>query len=898
MALTVDQVPDVAAKILTMREREQNRLKRISDYMRGFHDSVYVPDGARSEYRWLLQRSIVNFLPLVVSVIAENLHVDGYLPTNPEGEVTDPSSAGSAAVSADPSNPWSIWHANRMQARQHGLHRAVAKYGIAYTVVLPGTMTGPGDTVVDQPVIRAVSPRKLTALYADDVDDEWPVYAVEERLIRSAKSTIRVVWLYDDTNRYTLIGKQGQTGLYWPGTDDGLFGAGWQDIAADLPQIEEHGLGVCPVVRFLHDIDLDGEMDVSGLVEPLIPLQDQINTTTFNTLMAQQYAAFRQRWVTGMVPDDENGRPREPFRGGVDRLFVAEDNDTKFGEFSQPLALDTRVPTPAGWTTIGEMAAGDLVLGRDGRPAHVLGKSPVFNGHTCYRVTFADGTSVVSDGGHKWTVKDRFRPSWGEMTCTTEEIAQQVRLEGVRPGWRWAVPQAEALDLKPAELPVDPYLLGYWLGDGNSDKASLTVGDHDRREVARYIEETGYRIVSQAQDPRTGAWYLRFTVDQAVLECSEPGCDRERTIRSLCDKHYLRLRKAGAEMPPPQGRRDSVQCRLRELGILGNKRIPAPYLRASLSQRIELLQGLMDSDGCANVLKTAVWCAFSNTDRGLIGDVLELMRTLGLRPTCTWIEDARCRVGGIWVLGFQAPGEFIPFRLPRKAGRCPTGRKSSRQRYRSIVAVDEVPSVPVQCIGVDTEDHLFLVGDGFVPTHNTALGDFLDAREASIRHMSTISQVPPYHLLGAVANLSAEALAAARDGLDRAISELQSILSEPYKQTLRLAGLAAGNQAAWQDRTSTVVWRDTSARAFAATADALGKVAQMLGVPATELWSRIPGVSAEEVARWKQVASSQSALDELNRMIEASFTQNANPNGPPNDTEPFQGPASGRQKGI
>ena len=85
-------------------------------------------------------------------------------------------------------------------------------------------------------------------------------------------------------------------------------------MPSGTPVIEEHGLGVCPVVRFLHDLDLDGEMDVSGEVEPLIPLQDQINTTTFNTLMAQQYAAFRQRWVTGMVPMDEDNRPREPFR--------------------------------------------------------------------------------------------------------------------------------------------------------------------------------------------------------------------------------------------------------------------------------------------------------------------------------------------------------------------------------------------------------------------------------------------------------------------------------------------------------------------------------------------------------------------------------------------------------
>ena len=366
--------------------------------------------------------------------------------------------------------------------------------------------------------MRAVSPRRITALYADDVDDEWPVYAVEERIMRSDKGAVRVVWLYDDAYRYTLVGKDNEPTLAWPGQDgSGLISSdsGWQGVPDGTPVIEEHGLGVCPVVRFLHDIDLDGEMDVSGVAEPLIPLQDQINTTTFNLLMCQQYASFRQRWVTGMVPDDEEGRPREPFRSGVDRLFVAEDADTKFGEFSE-----------------------------------------------------------------------------------------------------------------------------------------------------------------------------------------------------------------------------------------------------------------------------------------------------------------------------------------------------------------------------------------------TALAPILDSREASIRHMSTISQVPPYHLLGAVANLSAEALAAARDGLDRAISELQSVLSEPYKQTLRLAGLAAGNETAWEDRTSTVVWRDTSARAFAATADALGKVAQMLGVPATELWSRIPGVSAEEVARWKAVAESQGALSELNRLLESQSTHGAQTTGPPDQQNPYQGPALAKPKGI
>ena len=132
------------------------------------------------------------------------------------------------------------------------------------------------------------------------MDDEWPTYAIEERTIRSAKGAVRVVYLYDDSNRYTLVGKTATRGCTGPARTMGCSTR--CELPSGLPTIEEHGLGVCPVVRFLHDVDLDGEMDVSGDRGPLIPLQDQINTTTFNLLMAQQYAAFRQRWVTRHDP--------------------------------------------------------------------------------------------------------------------------------------------------------------------------------------------------------------------------------------------------------------------------------------------------------------------------------------------------------------------------------------------------------------------------------------------------------------------------------------------------------------------------------------------------------------------------------------------------------------------
>nr|PZM98728.1 MAG: hypothetical protein DIU77_07270 [Thermocrispum agreste] len=838
MALSEGEVIDATKKLLELRDGEQRRLKKIAAYMKGDASSVYVPKGARQEYKWLIKRAKVNVLPLVVTVVAQALYVDGYRPAGSDSNA----------------KAWEIWQANRMDARQHGLHRAALKYGTAYAVVMPGRPV---------PVISPKSPRRMTAFYRDPVEDEWPEFAVEETVQYTLKGKVRAVRLYDAQHRYSLEARD---------SDGGKL---------RLVRAEEHGLGVCPVIRYLNGDDLDGDDCVRGEVEPLIEMQDQLNSTTFNLLMAQQYAAFRQRYVAGMVPTDEDGVPKAPFQAAVDRLWVAEDPDVKFGEFSQPLALDTPVPTPSGWTTIGEIQAGDMVLGRDGRPARVLGMSPVFTDRTCYRITFADGTSVVSDGGHRWVVIDRQRPSWGEMVCTTEEMAQQVRLEGARPGWRWAVPQAEPLDLKPADLPLHPYILGYWLGDGNASCARITVGDRDRAALVEQIERLGYRVVSQTRDRRTGAWDVGFSTESSGPErvCLMEGCGKPHKGYGLCNTHYTYAKRHG-QLPDVHGR-ESAKKRLRDLGVLGNKHIPAIYLRGSFEQRIDLLKGLLDSDGSVNRTKTAAWCTFSNTNKVLVDGVLELARSLGLRPTCKMTRSGGDGVSPLWVVGFQAPGDFVPFALPRKAEKCPVGGKSARQRYRSIVAIEKVPSVPVRCLGVDTEDHLFLVGEGFVPTHNTDLSGYLQSAEATIRHIATVSQTPPHHLLGQMANLSAEALAAAESGLQRKIAERKSSFGESHEQTLRLAALAAGDRKGWDDVSAQVVWRDTEARALASTVDALGKLTQMLQIPPQELWERIPGVTATDVARWKRAAERAAkdadAMEKLNQMIDRQMGGSARP---------------------
>jgi hypothetical protein len=457
VALTPAQAVPTAMKLLSMREDEQPRLEKIAAYMRGRQDSVYVPRGARQEYRWLISRSKVNLLPLVVTVLAQNLFVDGYRP-----EKSDKNAKA-----------WDYWQANRMDRGQHGLHRAVAKYGVAYVVSLPGRLADK-----PMPLITPKSPRRLTAFYADPVEDEWPVYAVEVKTENVAPGKQqRVVLLYDEENRYRLIGKPDSRMLQ---LDDGPDG------------MRTHGLGVCPVVRYLGGDDLDGDECVRGEIEPLFDLQDQLNMTTFNLLMAQHYGAFRQRYVAGMVATDDNGNPKAPFEANVDKLWVAEDPDTKFGEFGQ-----------------------------------------------------------------------------------------------------------------------------------------------------------------------------------------------------------------------------------------------------------------------------------------------------------------------------------------------------------------------------------------------TTLSGYLDSQEAQKRDMATLSQVPPNNLLGQMANLSAEALNAARDGLNSHVGEVKSVLGESHEQTMRLASLAADDQDGWTDTSAQVVWRDTESRSLAQTVDALGKLVQMLGVPAEELWEKIPNVTQQDVERWKSAAEKGDAFGQLNGIIDKQMTPTA-----------------------
>ena len=151
----------------------------------------------------------------------------------------------------------------------------------------------------------------------------------------------------------------------------------------------------------------------------------------------------------------------------------------------------------------------------------------------------------------------------------------------------------------------------------------------------------------------------------------------------------------------------------------------------------------------------------------------------------------------------------------------------------------------------------------------TSLDGFLRSREATLKYGATLSETPVHELIGELVNLSAEALAAAEAGRDRKIDERKTGLGESHEQWSQNVGDLMGVDV---PDDLEVVWRDTSARAFGAIVDGLGKLAAQLGVPPEELWDRIPGATSQDVARWKATRAAGDAVANLTDTLDRQAT--------------------------
>lgn len=365
---------------------------------------------------------------------------------------------------------------------------------------------------------------------------------------------------------------------------------------------------------------------------------------------------------------------------------------------------DQRILTVDGWKPIGDARVGDRVFGSDGKSHRVTAVFPQ-GVRELYSVVFSDGSEVIADGDHLWTVENTFdrssKPGFtGRVMSTRDLIAHGVRSPKGRA--KWFLPAHAPIEHETQLLPIDPWLLGVILGDG-CIKQSLTLSLPDlemRERVERLISGDGLVLCPR---PRFGAECIDFAVTSHRVRSGRKGI-----WNPLLDYlNELGLRRRGQTHATRSDR----------------KFIPQQYLRGSAMQRLELLRGLLDTDGTrcnANSFE------FYSMSRHLADGVCDLVRSLGGVGRVRTKRGAVDRHGHRYGISYRVyatfPTDMCPFWLPRKAADWGVGARL--EPVRTLDTISAVSSAKATCITVDAPDALYLT-EGYVLTHNTSLLQFM-----------------------------------------------------------------------------------------------------------------------------------------------------------------------------
>lgn len=411
-------------------------------------------------------------------------------------------------------------------------------------------------------------------------------------------------------------------------------------------------------------------------------------------------------------------QPKQLEASAVARLCDEPDGPTMLGfggarGGGKATTLNCLVATPNGWSEIGLLKEGDFVIAADGTPTQVIKVHEVIQDPDAYEVVFDTGERIKCNAEHLWVTSTKVE-RWAQRRLTEEFRAarrakrpSRAKENPVNPGSQanvtlqnqarqydykqpsrgsvrsteeirltlhhgkeknHSVDVAAPLDLPERGLPIDPYLLGLWLGDGFSGTGALGMLEEDMDIVLK-----GFEIKTK----RTHTKYTKPFSHATIVGFKEA---------------------------------------LKENGLLKNKHIPDVYLRSSIDQRLELLRGLMDTDGyCA----LDGQCSICMSRRALVEQIYELVSSLGIKASLKE-KQARCNgkpAGPTWTIFFMS--SFPVFKLPRKLERQKTEGLTVRNTRRFIVDVVKVPPEPMRCITVAHPSGTFLIGKSMIPTHNS-----------------------------------------------------------------------------------------------------------------------------------------------------------------------------------
>lgn len=338
----------------------------------------------------------------------------------------------------------------------------------------------------------------------------------------------------------------------------------------------------------------------------------------------------------------------------------------------------TGVLTPKGWKPIGEMVVGDNIIGSDGNTYTTIGVYPQGK-KDVYRVTFDDDTYVDAGLEHLWTVQNRKDRSNGtERTISTEEMMKDLYCDnGTRKNYSIKYIKPSEFENTLTGYDIHPYVLGVLIGDGCiTKKKHFSITGIDMEIIDKVSKFSNFDITSKGKAHRM----------------------------SNCDE---------------------LERQLSTLGLLGTysdtKFIPKKYLYTSVQNRIELLQGLMDTDGCTSKDNRS-YCEYTTVSERLADDVCELVRSLGGRAKITtkigsYKKDGiKVECKKVYRVIFNM--EINPFYVSRKRS---IFTPRTNRKYKYISSIEKVGNESCTCIEVDAPDHLYIV-DGYNLTHNTTTG--------------------------------------------------------------------------------------------------------------------------------------------------------------------------------
>jgi Flp pilus assembly CpaF family ATPase len=441
------------------------------------------------------------------------------------------------------------------------------------------------------------------------------------------------------------------------------------------------------------------------------------------------------------------------------------------------LDIDTPIPTPNGFTRMGDLRVGDTVFDEHGQPTAVVGAYDIQHDRSCYEIVFSDGSKIIADAEHLWLTETRSaRAATGRTRKHEGSRARRHILQSS---------EVRVLETIGAALPADTAvstqdlsrILGWtadqqtrWypavrdlapIGRGLRGERLYLASDltraalrrwnrpwHDQRHMS---ERSQVRTTEQIlATMRTSTGHANHSVALVGAPVSYPTRDLPLSPRvlglwlgdgataqarfSTADPELLEdFRAEGWEVRHIADYDYSItgglRTLLRELGVLGDKHIPDTYLLSSEAQRRALLSGLLDTDGGVT---RGGGVEFYSSKEKLARQVLTLVASLGYRPTLrSKPSTLNGRVTGTaWTVAFQGRGD--EFRLLRKlqlqaVRRNHVARQGDRARTRYIVDIRPVESRPVRCIRVANDSHLFLAGETYIPTHNTTLLNALSA---------------------------------------------------------------------------------------------------------------------------------------------------------------------------